>query len=98
MGVYASLGGEGDTFPRACPACVERHAHVLMHRLDTSDPRGTVWAWWSNPGFVVEDRLDSFVDYPDSISGLIDDWIGALLDGTRDGAEGRTWGEAREDD
>jgi hypothetical protein len=86
-----------------------------MHRSDTSDPRGTVWAWcdsrggyahygvvvpawWSNPGFVDEDRLDSFVDYPDSISGLIDDWIGALLDGTRDGAEGRTWGEAREDD
>jgi hypothetical protein len=86
MGVYASLGGEGDTFPRACPACGERHAYVLMHRFDTSDPRGTVWAWcdsrggyahygavvpawWSNPGFVDEDRLDSFVDYPTASAG-----------------------------
>ena len=34
--------------------------------------------WWANPEFVDVDCLDSFVDYPDSISGPIDDWINGL--------------------
>lgn len=35
--------------------------------------------WWSNPGFVDEDLLDSYVDYPDSICGQIDEWTNELL-------------------
>lgn len=94
--VYASLGNEKGPFPRACPACGECHAHVLMHRPELSSPRGTVWTWcgscgsyahfgavipewWENPGFVDEDRLDSFVDYPDGISTKIDEWANELL-------------------
>jgi hypothetical protein len=101
--VYTSLDS-GGPFPRACPACGERHAHVLMHRFGSSDPRGTVWAWcrscgghahfgaaipvwWRNPEFVDEARLDSYVDYPDSISGLIDEWMNALLNKVRYGTE-----------
>jgi hypothetical protein len=101
--MYTSLDS-GGPFPRACPACGERHAHVLMHGFGSSDPRGTVWAWcrscgghahfgaaipvwWRNPEFVDEARLDSYVDYPDSISGLIDEWVNALLNKVRYGTE-----------
>lgn len=104
MVVYASLGNDGGPFPRMCPVCGKRHAHVLMHRFGSSDPRGTVWAWcgscggyahcgavvpawWSNLEFADEDRLDSFVDYPDSISGQIDEWVNALLNKARSGIE-----------
>lgn len=37
-------------------------------------------AWWHDPDFVDEGRLDSFVDYPDSISAEIDGWLNALLE------------------
>lgn len=101
--VYTSLDS-GGPFPRACPACGERHARVLMHRFGSSDPRGTVWAWcrscggyahfgavvpawWRNPGFVDEARLDSYVDYPDGIGGPIDELVNALLNKARSGTE-----------
>ena len=41
---------------------------------------GAVPTWWRNPEFVDEDRLDSFVDYPDGISAKIDGWVNALLE------------------
>ena len=97
MDIYASLESGNGQFPRACPACGQGSVHVLMHRFEPSNPRGTVWAWcdscggyahfdaivpawWSNPEFVDEDRLDSLVDYPDGMSGQIDRWINGLLE------------------
>lgn len=94
--MYASLDDGGSSFLGVCPACGESHTHVLMHRLEPSDPRGTVWVWcdscgsyvhfgavipdwWENPGFVDEGRLDSFVDYPDSITAKVDEWANDLL-------------------
>ena len=50
MGAYASLGDGGEPFPRACPVCGERHAHVLVHRQGPSEHRGTVWAWCGSCG------------------------------------------------
>lgn len=97
MEAYTSFGISGNPFPRACPVCGRRHAHVLMHKFCSPDPRGTIWVWcdscdsyahfsavipvlWSNPEFVDEDRLDSIVDYPDSIGVQIDEWINRLLE------------------
>ena len=95
MEVYTAFENDGGPFPRVCPVCGQSHAHVLMHRIEPSGLRGTVWVWcdscaayvhfsavipalWSNPAFVDEDRLDSFVDYPDTISTRIDEWVSAL--------------------
>lgn len=96
MGVYASLEDDNGLFPRACPVCGERHAHVLMHKSGLSDGFGTIWVWcdscgsyahfsaiipqwWANPEFVDEGCMDSFVDYPNSLSGPIDDWVNGLI-------------------
>ena len=50
MRVYASFNDGGDQFPKACPACGESHAHVLMHRPEPTDSRGTVWVWCDSCG------------------------------------------------
>ena len=50
MNVYASFENDGGPFPRVCPACGRRHAHLLMHRFDPSDTRGTVWVWCDSCG------------------------------------------------
>lgn len=97
MTIYESLEEGQGSFPRECPVCGEKHAHMLVHRPEPSNSRGTVWAWcgfcggyahfgavvpawWTDPGFVDEERLDSYVDYPDSISTKIDEWMNALLE------------------
>lgn len=35
--------------------------------------------WWKNAEFVDDDKLDSYVAYPQSIESKIDEWIGVLL-------------------
>ncbi len=50
MELYSSLESSGEQFPRECPVCGQRHAHVLMHRFGPSGLRGTVRAWCDSCG------------------------------------------------
>lgn len=34
--------------------------------------------WWKNPSFIDNEKLDSFVDYPNSLRDLSDKWLREL--------------------
>lgn len=66
-------------FPKVCPCCGKKSAHILMHRAEPGSPRGTLWIWcdscfsYSHMGFFVPNwwKNPDFID-EDKLDSFVD--------------------------
>ena len=95
MQISASLGNNEETFPKKCPICGCKEAHVFFFKNNESK-MGSLWEWcsnckkyshsrflvpdwWENMNAIDSEKLEGNPDYLDAHKNEIDDWVNELV-------------------
>ena len=91
----SNLLSKDDIFPKKCPICGEKDAHIFFYKKEGSK-LGSLWEWcskcknyshsrylipdwWINNNKIEIDSIELDLDYLDNNKAEIDNWVNELL-------------------